>query len=107
MANFDGTDTDKAKEVAATPWKMLSWKNADCCQKLVEDKVWEDVETGVPDCFCRCVGMCQDAWREQLRYSHCLKVHRMYDTVATSVVDASRRQDPRKVGGKEIPRVVY
>ena len=24
-----------------------------CCQRLVDNKVWEDVSSGVPDCFCR------------------------------------------------------
>jgi hypothetical protein len=53
MANFEGPDTDRAKEIRATSWQGMSWKKVDCCQKLVENKVWEDVETGVPDCFCR------------------------------------------------------
>jgi hypothetical protein len=28
-------------------------KQVNCCQNIVEDKVWEDAITGVPDCMCR------------------------------------------------------
>jgi hypothetical protein len=74
MANFEGKETDKAKEIAATPWQSMSWKKVDCCQKLVENKIWEDVETGVPDCFCR--------WRTIFPC--------MNDTISSSFCDSER-----------------
>ncbi|EKX55276.1 hypothetical protein GUITHDRAFT_131517 [Guillardia theta CCMP2712] len=39
--------------LAGLNWTRLSWSNVDCCQKINKVKQWEDVRTGVPDCFCR------------------------------------------------------
>jgi len=43
--------------LAGLNWTRLSWSNVDCCQKVNKVKQWEDVRTGVPDCFCRDVLM--------------------------------------------------
>jgi len=43
----------QTEDLAATPWEKVSWQQVDCCQKLADDKVWEDVDTGVPECLCR------------------------------------------------------
>ena len=34
-------------------WKSLSWSQVNCSQRLVDKSIWEDISTGVPDCFCR------------------------------------------------------
>lgn len=46
LNQFSGKD-------AITDWEKTSWSQIDCCQYLNNDLIWEDAETGVPDCFCR------------------------------------------------------
>ena len=46
-------DEGKRDVLKETPWQQMSWKTVNCCQKLDDDKVWEDEISGVPDCFCR------------------------------------------------------
>ncbi len=36
-----------------TDWQTTSWKDVSCCQSMNHPAVWEDPETGVPDCICR------------------------------------------------------
>jgi len=36
-----------------TSWTAVSWSQVNCCQRLVDKTIWEDISTGVPDCFCR------------------------------------------------------
>ena len=39
--------------ISISDWTTTSWYDVDCCVSMDNPSVWEDTETGVPDCFCR------------------------------------------------------
>lgn len=39
--------------IKISDWSTTSWNDIDCCRSMNNPSVWEDSETGVPDCFCR------------------------------------------------------